>query len=131
MSPILDLGLKLAVLCFTIAGAAQFLRFLYRRARTAWDRRVFLRRRVTLEQVAEFAESGCKHCHGTGVLQRYTGPKSPKYPIPCSCASRAFMKVHEADTRMLGQFRIWKLGRGPRRGPVARDRPGVAAARAA
>lgn len=109
------------VVALAMYGMLALSTIIYRRARNALDRSSFLRNRVTLEQVAEFAERGCQHCKGAGVLQRYTGPKSPKYPIPCSCASRAFMKVHEGDTRMLGQFRLWKRGRGPRRGSVARS----------
>lgn len=120
MNPVLELGLKLALYCFAAAGVLQVAAAIFSRARNGLARRTFLRRRVTLEQVAEFAERACKTCKGTGVLHRYAGPKSQQpFPIPCSCGSRAFMKVHEADTKMLGQFRIWKLGRGPRRGPVS------------
>jgi len=111
------------VVALAMYGMLALSTIIYRRARNALDRRHFIRRRVTLEQVAEFAERDCKNCLATGVLNRRTGvgKNAASYPIPCSCASRAFMKVHEGDTRMLGQFRLWKRGRGPRRGPIARS----------
>jgi hypothetical protein len=119
--------LQLMGACVVVAlafyGLLALATVVYKRSTDAMAKRTFLTRRVTLEQVAEFAESDCKHCHGTGILNRRTGAgrNASSYPIPCACASRRFMRKHEQETTMLGQFRIWKRGHGPRARVAARS----------
>lgn len=128
MTPVL-LGMVAGIVLASSVVAADIL---WRRTRIRLKNRNFERNRVTLEEVTPFAAPKCRTCKGTGEIRRYADPRAPvPVPTPCGCAAREFMRQHKDDTEMFGQFRLWKRGRGPRRGSHARAGAGVASARTA